>query len=583
MARYNSHVRKTRSPAQKAHIEKLREQVLAARSGKANDVPASDTQVPPPSAHRSRKKGAKKKVTELRATVKQSNISLLGALEGESNTNAALKDVQTQANRSAQEAETLEKLVEQYSQELATAYSELEIQYSTISGLKNRQIELNRSRDTMRKKIQRLISRNATVKTAANTQEMDLQTYQLKNKSGVIQPEVRDMIRKLVCKGVSTEQILDIINIVAEALGISISGSVSARSVARVMLEGLVQARMQIGHELSQADYFSICGDGTTIKNVQHEAKSLYLQVRQPNSHSEPSSKGEIEQKPIFRTLGVQKAINHTSESQLQGWIVALDSLCSVFTQSSLGQKHSLTSKMIAPKLRGVLTDHAADQKRFFQLVEAWKRGCDRQARAVPKLQSMSTEEQLHLLSTYLDDATNSVGDWQTLPTEQQAALIHDAWFALASQIGEAQFQQLDPKLQGEVDFLAWVGCCMHKELNAVKGGVGSMAKAWESCSLTPPIALKNKFEAAKPLQGQPTSQYMRGAVKLASLAGALFNNKDDKKGYQSTVDHFFEVTQELMGVYNIYDTRIICILSSLATREARASNKEMVYMKSRI
>ncbi|KAG8708241.1 hypothetical protein FRC09_001364, partial [Ceratobasidium sp. 395] len=227
MAKYNVHVRKSRSALQKAQMKEARERSLAVRSAKANNAPATDSRVPPYSPNCSRvksdvllqnnakqlqmikhayensllrEKRAKKKVNELQTTIKQSSKSLLGALEGQSNAQAALEDVQALANRSAQEAETLEKLVEQYSHELATAYSELEIQYCTVSGLKNRQTELYRSRDAMRKKIHRLISRNATVKTVANTPEVDLQTYQLKNKSGVIQPQVREMIRKLVCK-----------------------------------------------------------------------------------------------------------------------------------------------------------------------------------------------------------------------------------------------------------------------------------------------------------------------------------------------------------------------------------------------
>ncbi|QRV88213.1 hypothetical protein RhiJN_16231 [Ceratobasidium sp. AG-Ba] len=155
----------------------------------------------------------------------------------------------------------------------------------------------------------------------------------------------------------------------------------------------------------------------------------------------------------------------------------------------------------------------------------------------------MSVQEQLNILSSYLENASHSVGDWHILSSEQQAALMHDAWLTLAFQIGETEFQQLDLTTQKEADFLAWVGCCMHKELNAVKGGVAAMAESWGNHNLVPPMALKNKFEAAKASEEKSKNHYMRGAIKLAALAGALFNNKDDKKGYQSTVDHFFEKT----------------------------------------
>ncbi|EUC63774.1 hypothetical protein RSOL_428750, partial [Rhizoctonia solani AG-3 Rhs1AP] len=184
---------------------------------------------------------------------------------------------------------------------------------------------------------------------------------------------------------------------------------------------------------------------------------------------------------------------------------------------------------MVAPKLRGILTNHAADQKRFHRLMQEWK------------------QEQLYALSKYLDSAAESISDWRLLPNDQQAAIMHDAWFALAAQIGESEFQKLDPNSQFDTDFLAWAGCCMHKELNSVKGGVSGMSAAWENLKLTPPIALWNKHEI-KHRAKESDSKLARGVIKLISLAGALFNNKDEKKGYQNSVDFFFEM-QVIQGM----------------------------------
>ncbi|CUA76255.1 hypothetical protein RSOLAG22IIIB_12161 [Rhizoctonia solani] len=244
----------------------------------------------------------------------------------------------------------------------------------------------------------------------------------------------------------------------------------------------------------------------------------------------------------MLRTLGVHKAANPTAQQQLEGWIKAIDACCDTFNRSALGQNHHMNSHMVAPKIRGVLTDHAADQKRFHELLKQWKQGCDREVRALHKLKTMSVEEQLAALTSHLDNATRSISDWRTLPSDKQAALMHDAWFALAIKIGEAEFQKLSEETQFDVDFLAWAGCCMHKELNAVKGGVSQMALAWNTNGLTPPIALNNK-SATEWAAIFHNEKAPRGAVKLASLAGALFKNKDDKKGYQKTVDNYFEKT----------------------------------------
>lgn len=262
------------------------------------------------------------------------------------------------------------------------------------------------------------------------------------------------------------------------------------------------------------------------------------------------SKSKQIDEIPTFRTLGVHKAANHTAKQQLDGWIGIINACCNLLTKSPLGNNMCISSSLVAPKLRGVLSDHAADQKRFHELLKHWKIRCDREVRALSKLKNMSLDEQLNMLSNYLDDAASNMGDWRALPAEQQSALMHDAWLALAAQIGEAEFQKLSPDTQFGVDFLAWAGCCMHKELNAVRGGFTEMSASWKNMSLTPPIALKNKFEVtmgAKLNEDKST----RGAIKLVSLAGALFNNKDDKRGYQSTIDHFFEVRTLLKPVWN--------------------------------
>ena len=262
-----------------------------------------------------------------------------------------------------------------------------------------------------------------------------------------------------------------------------------------------------------------------------------------------------VDKPPILRTLGVRKATNHTAQQQLNGWIETLNACCSLLTRSPLGNNLRISSSLVAPKLCGVLTDHAADQKRFYELLKRWKMRCDRETRALSRLGNISPEEQLKMLSKYLDDATSDMGDWRMLPLEHQSALMHDAWLTLAAQIGEAEFQKLSPDTQFGVDFLVWAGCCMHKELNTLRGGVTEMASSWKGLGLTLPIALKNKFEAAKVTKSNEDKS-TRGAIKLASLAGALFNNKDDKKGYQSTIDNFFEVRIAFDSIWEVMNAK---------------------------
>ncbi|KDN38969.1 hypothetical protein RSAG8_09126, partial [Rhizoctonia solani AG-8 WAC10335] len=491
-----------------------------------------------------REKRAKSKVTKLDEHIDNLCEQLSESCQARERVEVLMQGLHAQADIDAQElellrnsVEDLERIIAQQSQELVRASVNLENRDNLILSLRKRNGELLRDRDSMRKKIQRMNTRNSQQQLNLLAAKNEVPQFYLKHK-GIIRPEVRDMIRKLACQGVSTHHVAEVIDIVAEGLGVVVVGSISARSVARIMLEGLIQARIQLAYELSQANSISICLDGTTIKNVQHEAKAIYMRPPEDGAINTPESNNQS----VLRTLGVHKAPSHTAQQQLNGWISTLKTCCDVFSRSPLGKDQTLRFQQVAPKLRGVLTDHAADQKRFCELLLRWKQTCDREFRASNVLKEMTVPQQLDALSRHLDTAANQICDWRTLPTDEQATLMHDAWFAMAAQMGEVEFQKLNPDEQFEVDFLAWSGCCMHKELNAVKGGVTAMTHAWKERNLIPPCAFPNKFEAAT-VSLLKEEKGARGAVKLASLAGALFNNKDDKKGYQNTVDFFFEKT----------------------------------------
>ncbi|KAH8094872.1 hypothetical protein BXZ70DRAFT_1009820 [Cristinia sonorae] len=89
----------------------------------------------------------------------------------------------------------------------------------------------------------------------------------------------------------------------------------------------------------------------------------------------------------------------------------------------------------------------------------------------------------------------------------------------------------------------------MHKDLNAVKGGNEAMMRMWKENGWTGPVALPNRDNAvalrsvaATASKAHAEKATEAGAVKLTSLAGAIFNHKDDKKGQQDTARNFFEL-----------------------------------------
>lgn len=72
----------------------------------------------------------------------------------------------------------------------------------------------------------------------------------LKDVHSAFLPEVRDLLCQLAREQVSTEQMSLVICYVAKAFGLEVIHSLSARSVSRIVLEGLLQSKIQIAMEI---------------------------------------------------------------------------------------------------------------------------------------------------------------------------------------------------------------------------------------------------------------------------------------------------------------------------------------------
>ena len=116
--------------------------------------------------------------------------------------------------------------------------------------------------------------------------------------------------------------------------------------------------------------------------------------------------------------------------------------------------------------------------------------------------------------------------------------------------IGQQELESLPEDERRLLTLFVWMGCCMHKDQNAFKGGNAAMMAAWESLPTPPPILLANKANAATvsrilmPKNGgraltdeelAAVESSTRGGAKTASLAGAIFNPRGDKTGQGDT------------------------------------------------
>ncbi|KAJ6558695.1 hypothetical protein B0H10DRAFT_1642040, partial [Mycena sp. CBHHK59/15] len=145
--------------------------------------------------------------------------------------------------------------------------------------------------------------------------------------------------------------------------------------------------------------------------------------------------------------------------------------------------------------------------------------------------------------------AAGGLDGWNSLSPQEQVECDIAVCRKLCEYFGEKEWQGLSPEARFEAEALVWCGCCMHKEMNSVKGGVQGMKLFWESIGGPAPMKLLNKANDAAVAKSQKGSEVADnafevsegGAVKITSLLGALFNHKDDKKGQQDTFKLYFE------------------------------------------
>ncbi|KAJ7021279.1 hypothetical protein C8F04DRAFT_973055, partial [Mycena alexandri] len=136
---------------------------------------------------------------------------------------------------------------------------------------------------------------------------------------------------------------------------------------------------------------------------------------------------------------------------------------------------------------------------------------------------------------------------WNALSPAEQTERDVKMMDNIVTVLGREPYNALNPSDHQRIDLFVWGGCCMHKDLNSFKGGNNEMMLEWKKLGVTGPILLANKdntallqnlLDPAWPQDAVLTDDQLRafeastrGGVKTAALAGAIFNNKDDKKG----------------------------------------------------
>ncbi|KIJ38351.1 hypothetical protein M422DRAFT_259003 [Sphaerobolus stellatus SS14] len=500
--------KRRRTQAQKLHTHSLNP------SNGHGDITSNKENVDP------RVQQLKNKVRSLKHTSKCTERKLKASSHREMRTRKQLLEAKQSNTTLVQEHGTALAEVQQAH---VKSFSLLEEKESVIASLNDKLLKSTAALEKITTKQQERAVQKAIMDNPKNTH--------LLKEHGVVPDDMRALIRNMVADGVTTEHIFPIIKQVTATFGINVTGSISARTISQIIIEGSVADDLNIVDKIKNAQGITYSGDGTTIQSIAHESRTINV-MQDEGTHT-------------HLYLGVHSAVNHTAETQLAGLQLQIKDIYETHNSSLKAGESKMDSQTFAMKLTGAVTDHAADQKKLVRLLKEWKKSSNREFRGEQKIISKSPDEMIRIVlltSKRTVDKAGGCAKWEALSEQAKIQLEQETYKEICAELGETVFQQL-PEFEREIaSFFAWTGCCMHKELNTVKGGNSEMVKHWEANSLEGPIQLPNRDTAAALAEGaKPAKSVQGGAIKVMSLAGALFNNKDDKKGEQDSIKCAFE------------------------------------------
>lgn len=256
------------------------------------------------------------------------------------------------------------------------------------------------------------------------------------------------------------------------------------------------------------------------------------------------------------RLLGIVSSPDQSAEGQAEDMVEQIDDALKIYNKSPLAKRsgHFIRLVKALSLLKGLNTDHCSKEKKFSEIMKSKVLDAVRELLGEKEVLEKSWEEMDDLFNKARDDMIDRVGGqdaWEAL-SEADQALQHAIMLkqTLIS-LGEDKYAEMSEEEGRDLDFFVWTGCGCHKNLNSVSGGNTPMMTWWTENDVTPPILLANRDNAAvlnnldslddlTPAEQHALESTTRGGVKAASLAGAIFNHKDDKKGQQDTFKWWF-------------------------------------------
>ncbi|KAG1874805.1 hypothetical protein F4604DRAFT_1924926 [Suillus subluteus] len=128
---------------------------------------------------------------------------------------------------------------------------------------------------------------------------------------------------------------------------------------------------------------------------------------------------------------------------------------------------HSQDLQEFAVKSKGMLTDHAEDQKKLVRLFTEWKWTCEREVRGERALASLPLDDITHIIDCMMECIIATAGGikgWDALSLDEQHRCTEAAHQQLHVHVGEEHFAALTDAEKEAVDFLSRLAA--HKYLH---------------------------------------------------------------------------------------------------------------------
>ncbi len=426
---------------------------------------------------------------------------------------------------------------------------------SSDTRLKNAQKEISKLRKGFYRVTQ---AKERAVETAKAKVIRQKSVHHLSHK-GIFTQETRNLVRLLSQSGCSANRINEIISAVFNTVGITMVGSISRRSVARIIREGYFAAQIQLGHEMKTAESMTFSADGTGHRSINYNSRHVHMLVEDYGSLEGGKTRAT-------RFLGIKPSCDGSSKEAIADWQTTITEILDLYNRSPFGKRSGgnlIELVDILVKLTGMNTDHCAKEKKDAYEMEKLKKWAVNQRLGEEAMLEKSLQEIYELQMRAQRKMVQAAGGqqkWEALPevtkSEKRAVMVEN----VVQELGRGAFELLDYHEKRLLRLFIWAGCGCHKDLNMVWGGYTAMEKWWKGHGVQGPVILANRDndtvleereqaiacgDEVTPAQDRALNRSTCGAIKTAQIAGAIFNHKDDKKGHH---DFFRDWWKEHVG-----------------------------------